>query len=64
VTATGNPRSDQVLADAAALETAAGIIRRRSRNPRGFFTVVACRYLEISAQRIREKTTVGNTGDG
>jgi hypothetical protein len=60
---TSSPR--QALADAAALETAAEVVRRRSRNPRAFLIIVVCRYLELAAQRIREKTPViGNTGDG
>jgi hypothetical protein len=50
-TATGNPR--QALADAAALETAAEVIRRRARDPRGVVTLVPCKALESMARRIR-----------
>jgi hypothetical protein len=56
---TGNPRADRILADAAALEAAAEVIRRRSRNPRAFLVIVACRYLELTAARIREKVPAG-----
>jgi hypothetical protein len=64
MTTTSNPRTDQVFADAAALEAAAEVIRRRSRNPRAFFVIVACRFLELMAQRIRGATTIGDTGSG
>jgi hypothetical protein len=63
MTTTGNPRTGQALADAATLETAAEVFRRRSRDPRAFFTIVICRVLERMAAQLREKAPAGDAGD-
>lgn len=62
-TGMANPRAGQAIADAAALEVAAEVFRRRSRDPRAFFTIVVCRVLERMAAQLREKAPAGDASD-
>ncbi|MBO0813545.1 MAG: hypothetical protein J2P30_00090 [Actinobacteria bacterium] len=53
----------QLLRDAAMLKAAAEVIERRTRNPRGFVTMVLVRVLRNSAAKLTAKAGHGQHGN-